>query len=62
MKIEDLTICPAWMDCFIAKKNASNDGLMVSDWLNWFSNYNVNDPLAVIQFTKFRYQHNRKER
>jgi len=21
MKIEDLTICPAWMDCFIAKKN-----------------------------------------
>lgn len=26
MKIEDLTICPAWMDCFIAKKN--KDGTM----------------------------------
>ena len=32
-----------------------NDGLTKSDWRNWFANYNVNGPLAVIQFTKFRY-------
>lgn len=34
---------------------ASNDGLTVYDWLNWFASYNVNNPMAVIQFTKFRY-------
>lgn len=34
---------------------ARNDGLTKSDWRNWFANYNVNGPLAVIQFTKFRY-------
>lgn len=35
---------------------ASNDGLSVLDWMNWFKNYNLVEPLAVIHFTKFRYR------
>ena len=35
---------------------AQNDGLTESDWLNWFADYKIEGPLAVIQFTKFRYQ------
>ena len=34
---------------------AHNDGLPYNDWLAWFKQYDLNDPLAVIQFTKFRY-------
>ena len=40
---------------------AQNDGLTKSDWLNWFADYKIDGPLAVIQFTKFRYQYNKIE-
>ena len=40
---------------------AQNDGLSVPDWRNWFANYKADGPLAVIQFTKFRYQYNKIE-
>lgn len=38
-----------------AKQLAANDGLSEIDWRNWFWNYDLTEPLAVIQFTKFRY-------
>lgn len=36
---------------------AENDGLSFNDWFYWFSRYDISisKPLAVIQFTKFRY-------
>ena len=34
---------------------AKNDGLDYGDWLSWFKGYNLSEPLAIIQFTKFRY-------
>lgn len=34
---------------------AENDGLCFNDWSYWFSRYDVSKPLAIIQFTKFRY-------
>lgn len=35
---------------------ARNDGLSEQDWRNWFAGYKIDGPLAVIQFTKFRYK------
>ena len=37
------------------KKLAANDGLSYEDWVEWFKGYDLTEPLAVIQFTKFRY-------
>ena len=34
---------------------ALNDGLSFEDWENWFKNYNLTQPMAIIHFTKFRY-------
>lgn len=34
---------------------AHNDGLDMADWFNWFSNYNLSKPMAIIHFTQFRY-------
>lgn len=34
---------------------ANNDGLHLSDWLFWFEKYDLDKPMAVIQFTNFRY-------
>ena len=34
---------------------AKNDGLINEDWLEWFKDYDLSQPLAVIQFTRFRY-------
>lgn len=34
---------------------ARNDGLSLEDWMEWFRRYDLNEPLAVIQFTDFRY-------
>lgn len=34
---------------------AKNDGLCFDDWFYWFNEYDISKPLAVIQFTKFRY-------
>lgn len=34
---------------------SQNDGLSFNDWLEWFKGYNLNKPLAIIHFTKFRY-------
>ena len=34
---------------------ATNDGLSVEDWLDWFKGYDLNEPLAVIHFTDYRY-------
>lgn len=34
---------------------ANNDGLSFSDWREWFKDYDFSKPLAIIQFTKFRY-------
>lgn len=37
------------------KEIANNDGLHATDWVNWFKNYDLSKPLAIIHFTKFRY-------
>ena len=34
---------------------AKNDGLEFNDFFNWFKAYNLKDPMAIIQFTPFRY-------
>lgn len=34
---------------------ARNDGLSVEDWKEWFRGYDFSQPMAVIQFGKFRY-------
>ena len=34
---------------------ALNDGLSFEDWENWFKNYALAQPMAIIHFTKFRY-------
>lgn len=34
---------------------AANDGLSYKDWQDWFRNYDLSKPLAIIHFTKFRY-------
>ena len=34
---------------------AKNDGLSLEDWKEWFSSYDITNPLAIIHFTKFRY-------
>lgn len=34
---------------------AANDGLSVQDWLDWFKVYDLTEPMAIIHFTRFRY-------
>jgi hypothetical protein len=34
---------------------AKNDGLSLEDFEAWFKNYDLSEPMAIIQFTKFRY-------
>lgn len=34
---------------------ATNDGLSLDDWLDWFKNYDKTKNLAIIHFTPFRY-------
>ena len=51
------TIHPKYVDghSVTCKTLANNDGLDEADWRNWFERYDLTEPLAVIQFTKFRY-------
>lgn len=37
------------------KELAANDGLSADDWKEWFRDYDFSQPMAVIQFGKFRY-------
>lgn len=34
---------------------AENDGLSISDFKEWFKGYDLNQPMAIIHFTNFRY-------
>jgi len=34
---------------------ANNDGLSSDNWREWFKNYDLTKPMAIIQYTKFRY-------
>jgi hypothetical protein len=34
---------------------AENDGLSLQDFKEWFKNYDLNEPMAIIHFTSFRY-------
>lgn len=34
---------------------ASNDGLSIEDFKEWFKGYDLSQPMAIIHFTKFRY-------
>lgn len=36
-------------------KIANNDGLSLKDWQEWFKTADLSQPMAVIQFTRFRY-------
>ena len=51
------TIHPIYVDSHSVNRKtlANNDGLSEADWINWFESYDLTEPLAVIQFTKFRY-------
>ncbi len=37
------------------KELARNDGLAIEDFKEWFKNYDLRLPMAIIHFTKFRY-------
>jgi hypothetical protein len=52
------TIHPMFADgtAVCSKELAYNDGLSSLDWNNWFSRYNLTEPLAIIHFTSFRYK------
>ena len=52
------TIHPKYVDghSVSCKELANNDGLDEAEWNNWFSGYDLTEPLAVIHFTKFRYK------
>jgi len=43
--------------CFSDTENsiAKNDGLSFDDFKDWFEDYELSEPMAVIHFTKFRY-------
>ena len=32
-----------------------NDGLSFTDFVEWFKNYDLSEPIAIIHFTSFRY-------
>lgn len=51
------TLHPIFVDGTSVKADelAYNDGLSSPDWFNWFSRYNLTEPLAIIHFTEFRY-------
>lgn len=61
----DLSIFSDLGLCFLNTKNsakrispiciAKNDGLSSNDFRKWFKNYSLNEPMAIIHFTKFRY-------
>lgn len=34
---------------------SKNDGLTFEDWHEWFKDYDLSAPLAIIHFTRFRY-------
>ena len=34
---------------------AANDGLSLNDWREWFKDYDLSQPMAIIHFTPFRY-------
>ena len=48
---------PMYVDgrCIDSRDLARNDGLSELDWMNWFNEYDLQQPLAVIHFTDFRY-------
>lgn len=35
---------------------ANNDGLSRREWIDWFKDYDLSQPMAIIHFTKFRYR------
>lgn len=37
------------------KEISANDGLSKDDWVEWFRHDDLSQPMAVIQFTSFRY-------
>jgi len=34
---------------------SKNDGLKFGDFMDWFKNYDLSKPMAIIHFTSFRY-------
>lgn len=40
---------------YVPNELAENDGLSYKDWQDWFRNYDLSQPLAIIHFTNFRY-------
>ena len=46
-----------WMrsDIFLVNRICKNDGLSYEDFKAWFKGYDLSKPMAIIQFTKFRY-------
>ena len=44
----------SWRE-FYAKLIAKKDGLTFDQFKDWFKNYDLSKPMAIIHFTKFRY-------
>lgn len=41
--------------CYTDRELANNDGLSLNDWQEWFKDYDLSQPMAIIHFTHFRY-------
>lgn len=39
----------------LTEELANNDGLSEQDFVSWFENYPMGEPMAIVHFTKFRY-------
>lgn len=44
-----------WLRGLNLENLAKNDGLSIDDFKDWFKNYDLSKPMAIIQFTEFRY-------
>ena len=59
--IQKLELTNDFTECIVGDHHhsyvtvAKNDGLHPADWLDWFSAYELSEPMAIIHFTKFRY-------
>ena len=52
----DLNLATVDDACYVSPEAlAKNDGLSLKDWRDWFKNYDLSKPMAIIHFTKYRY-------
>ena len=54
-KLQDLDYCAENGRTPLTEDLAENDGLSFENWADWFKDYDLKQPMAIIHFTNFRY-------